>query len=185
MANRVGDEEIGVIPPLSQQELHTDSRPSTRPGSSPPQDGIHTALEPHPARIDRSACSSFESCRYNDKLDVEQPEKWLWKKYGKHLVTKVQPWPFMSSKQGEESFEVNIAEMQYMYLVQLRIRLARHIARWEQTDGKEFLGGWNRQHRRNKDGNEDDSEKTEGEGCWEDDLHRYGIDLTPVRPTMI
>lgn len=102
-------------------------------------------------------------------------------KIGKHLVTKVQPWPFMSSKQGEETFEVNLTEVQYMYLVQLRIRLARHIARWEQSGGKELRVTWNQQRRKDEDGIEDDYEKTEAEDCWEDDLHRYGIKLMPVR----
>ncbi|KAH6843474.1 hypothetical protein B0I37DRAFT_384545 [Chaetomium sp. MPI-CAGE-AT-0009] len=173
MASRIKDEETGVAPQLSQKELGTDSRPPTRRGSPPPQHELNSPIQSHPAPTCASARSSTGNLRASHGLDVENPEKWIWKKYGRHLVRKVQPWPFTSSNQGEESFEVNLAEVQHMYLVQLRVRLATHIARWERSGGKELTVRWNRQRRKNGNGNDDDDENTEAEDCWEDDLHKY------------
>ncbi|KAK3291105.1 uncharacterized protein B0H64DRAFT_450535 [Chaetomium fimeti] len=79
----------------------------------------------------------------------------------------------MSSKQSEESFEVNLAEVQHMHLVHLRMILARHIARGERTGGKGLCARWNRQRRKDENGDEDDDENMDAENCWEDDLHRY------------
>ena len=54
-----------------------------------------------------------------------------------------------------------------MYLVELRIRLARHITQWEKSDGREYPGI---------------SPKEGVEGSWEDDLHRYGRSYHPHLP---
>jgi hypothetical protein len=168
MASRIPDEEIGVVPPPSEQEQGKSSRPSTRSGRSspPPQHELSSPTQPSPAQASGNAGFPTEGLA-NKGLDIERPEKWIWKNFGQYLVTKVQPWPFDSANQGEERFEVNLAEVQRMYLVQLRIRLARHIARWELSGGNELRTNWNRQQPRKNDEMED-------EGCWEDDLHRYG-----------
>ncbi|EAQ85535.1 predicted protein [Chaetomium globosum CBS 148.51] len=133
MANQPVDEEAGIGPALSYQIQRTNSRPSNRKGTPPPRDELNIPIQRRPARAAGSARSSIQDPPNDDELDVDRPEKWIWTHYGQHLVTKVKPWPFMSSKQGEESFEVNLAEVQRMYLVQLRIRLARHIGQWEKT----------------------------------------------------
>ncbi|KAH6640125.1 hypothetical protein F5144DRAFT_86480 [Chaetomium tenue] len=170
MANRPGDEEAGVPLP-SHQTQRTNSRPSTRRGTPPPRDDLNIPIQRRPIRAAGSARSSIQGPPDDDELDVDRPEKWIWTHYGQHLVTKVKPWPFMPSKQGEESFEVNLAEVQRMYLVQLRIRLARHIGQWAKTG--ELRVSWNRQHQKNENGDANDNEQMGAEDCWEDDLHKY------------
>jgi hypothetical protein len=169
MASRIPDEETGVVPPPSEQEHGMPSRPSTRSGRSspPPQRELSSPSRPDAAQTSGNAGFSTDALA-NKELDIESPEKWIWKNFGQYLVTKVKPWPFDSANQGEESFEVNLAEVQRMYLVQLRIRLARHIARWELSGGKELRTCWNRRQPQKND------EMADEEGCWEDDLHSHG-----------
>ncbi|KAK4099030.1 hypothetical protein N658DRAFT_498843 [Parathielavia hyrcaniae] len=204
MASRIPDEEVGVVPASSAPARLQDSpspsftyassgpdtappssRPSTRTGRSSPPPQLHESSSTpraYSAQAGGTAALPVPTGDVaNDQLDIANSDRWIWKNFGQYLVTKVKPWPFKSANQGEESFEVNLAEVQRMYLVQLRIRLARHIARWELSGGRKLRNSWDRRRTGKDNGNgvdgqrggDDDEEEMEEEGCWEDDLHRY------------
>jgi hypothetical protein len=117
--------------------------------------------------IDRAGGTPSPAAPRRVKLDVDSPEHFVWDRYGQFLVTKVQPSVYTRTDPSKHSYEVNLAEVQRLYLMQLRVRLAGHVAKWEESGGKKMRIGRNRQQEATQ-GNEPD------EGCWEDDLHRYG-----------
>ncbi|KAK3987534.1 hypothetical protein QBC44DRAFT_383181 [Cladorrhinum sp. PSN332] len=82
-------------------------------------------------------------------LDLNKPDEWIWDRYGKDLVGEVKPW-VLSDSHGKKGFEVSLAQAQRVYLLRLRVKLAKHMADWEQQGAKFKV-----------------------DGDWADDLHRY------------
>jgi hypothetical protein len=166
MARQVSDEENGSVrSSLSGRSNLSSPPPSTHPSrtiQAPPQNHTPTAETRH---ITFEPTQTRHPRPRDDEFDINNPNRWVWDTYGQYLVTKVTPWAFNRRDEGKTSFEVNLAEVQRMHLVQLRIRLAQHISQWEKSGG-ELTGSLSV-----KGGD------SANEGSWKEDLHRYGTTL--------
>ncbi|KAK4442608.1 hypothetical protein QBC34DRAFT_418444 [Podospora aff. communis PSN243] len=160
MPRQLSDEESGSV----RSSLSGRSNLSSPPPSTHPNRSIQAAASRDDTPATGTRHITFEPTQprqREDDLDIDNPDKWVWNTYGQYLVTKVTPWAFNRKDGGKTSFEVNLAEVQRMYLVQLRIKLAHHISRWEKSGGG-LTGSLSSKGK--IDANE---------GSWEEDLHRY------------
>lgn len=169
MVHPHGDEESGLGNPF---KFHRTSHKNTRSEEasvplSPIGSGNFSIGHRFDERQRDSTTTEYRTGGDDDHLDLDNPQRWLWPRYGQHLVRRK---PLARGKRGKKGgkggkgFAIDFEQVQRVNLLRLRIKLVGHISRWERSHGEDLF-----------EAGADKREKS----SWDEDFHNYGKYQSP------